>query len=98
MHDALPSPRHTSKPVVVVVCRRGPPPRVQGRARASGCPHTPITKDQEGNTSMHAPSGHHLGSMAWSSCALCTRGVLALRLWWTQDGARRGVGFAVRVA
>nr|XP_029149475.1 uncharacterized protein LOC112757467 [Arachis hypogaea] len=48
MHDALPSPRHTSKPVVVVVCRRGPPPRVQGRARASGCRTPRSPKDQEG--------------------------------------------------
>ena len=41
-------PRHTSKPVVVVVCRRGPPPRVQGRARASGCRTPRSPKDQEG--------------------------------------------------
>ena len=73
-----------------------PGSKVEHGRRAAAHPDHQRTK--KGNTSMHAPSGHHLGSMAWSSCALCTRGVLALRLWWTQDGARRGVGFSVRVA
>ena len=35
MHDALPSPRHTSKHVVVVVCRRAPPPPTEAPAVAT---------------------------------------------------------------
>ncbi|XP_052112236.1 uncharacterized protein LOC110277220 [Arachis duranensis] len=59
MHDALPSPRHTSKPVVVVVCRRGP-----RSSTGVGLPHTPITKGPRRET---RPCTPHLGTTkgAW---------------------------------
>ncbi|RYR29818.1 hypothetical protein Ahy_B01g054348 [Arachis hypogaea] len=69
MHVALPSPRHTSKHVVVVVCRRGPPPRVQGRARASGCGEPRSPKDQqEGKHGDHPKFEHDVGT-AGGLCA-----------------------------
>ena len=68
MHDAWPSLRQARCGAVGV-----PRPRSEvehGRRVLASPDHR---RTEKGNTSMHGPSRHHLGSMAWWWCALGTR-------------------------
>ncbi|XP_020958551.1 uncharacterized protein LOC110262580 [Arachis ipaensis] len=64
-----------------------------GRLAAANPDHRRSNK--KGNTLVYGPPRHHLGSMAWWSCALGTCVMLALRLGSMYDGARCGVGWAL---